>query len=133
MHYHHAWNGFYSGTWDHAKTKYSKIMSDQENVNYVTVLRDPVAHYLSYYYYFLNPINKVGVACVGVAWVRVLCGCVGVRVWVCGLVDVMGSFLFEWAVHVHGLVVLDIYLAAILLRFPPLAKELGLAVCAYEQ
>lgn len=59
MHYHHAWNGFYSGTWDEAKVKYSKIMSDQEDVNYVTVLREPVAHYLSYYYYFLNPINKV--------------------------------------------------------------------------
>ena len=66
MHYHHAWNGFYSGTWDQAKAKYSKIMSDQEDVNYVTVLREPIAHYLSYYYYFLNPINKVnkkGVHC----------------------------------------------------------------------
>lgn len=58
MHYHHAWNGFYSGTWDQAKDKYSKIMSDKADVNYVTVLREPVAHYLSYYYYFLNPINK---------------------------------------------------------------------------
>ena len=63
MHYHHAWNGFYSGTWDQAKAQYSKIMSDKEEVNYVTVLREPVAHYLSYYYYFLNPINKVK-ACV---------------------------------------------------------------------
>lgn len=60
MHYHHAWNGFYSGTWAQAKAKYSKIMSDHDDVNYVTVLREPVAHYLSYYYYFLNPINKVG-------------------------------------------------------------------------
>ncbi|CAN0161576.1 unnamed protein product [Ectocarpus fasciculatus] len=59
MHYHHAWNGFYSGTWDQARSKYSKIMSDQADVNYVTVLREPVAHYLSYYYYFLNPINKM--------------------------------------------------------------------------
>eukprot|EP00903_Cladosiphon_okamuranus_P020271 g18603.t1 len=59
MHYHHAWNGFYSGTWDQAKVKYSKIMSEEDDVNYVTVLREPVAHYLSYYYYFLNPINKV--------------------------------------------------------------------------
>ena len=54
MHYHHAWNGFYSGTWDEARSKYTKIMSDQEAVNFVTVLREPIAHYLSYYYYFLN-------------------------------------------------------------------------------
>lgn len=69
MHYHHAWNGFYSGTWDQAKRKYSNIMSDQEAVNFVTVLREPVAHYLSYYYYFLNPVNGVR-SCV--------CVCVGV-------------------------------------------------------
>ncbi|CAN0564455.1 unnamed protein product, partial [Ectocarpus sp. 12 AP-2014] len=59
MHYHHAWNGYYSGTWDQATAKYANIMSDQADVNYVTVLREPVAHYLSYYYYFLNPINKM--------------------------------------------------------------------------
>ena len=59
MHYHHAWNGFYSGTWEEARSKYTTIMSDEEAVNFVTVLREPIAHYLSYYYYFLNPINKV--------------------------------------------------------------------------
>lgn len=63
MHYHHAWNGFYAGTWETARTMYSGIMSDKAEVNYVTVLREPVAHYLSYYYYFLNPINKVHVEC----------------------------------------------------------------------
>ncbi|CAM9555852.1 unnamed protein product, partial [Laminaria digitata] len=61
MHYHHAWNGFYSGTWDEASSKYTKIMSDQEAVNFVTVLREPIAHYLSYYYYFLNPNNKMSI------------------------------------------------------------------------
>lgn len=61
MHYHHAWNGFYGGTWAEARSKYSEIMSDKSVVNYVTVLREPIAHYLSYYYYFINPINKVRV------------------------------------------------------------------------
>ncbi|CAM9665132.1 unnamed protein product [Ascophyllum nodosum] len=61
MHYHHAWNGFYSGTWEDARSKYARIMSDQNEVNYVTVLREPIGHYLSYYYYFLNPINQMSI------------------------------------------------------------------------
>lgn len=63
MHYHHAWNGFYKGSWADARQKYSRIMSSEAEVNFVTVLREPVSHYLSYYYYFIEPLNQVGTAC----------------------------------------------------------------------
>lgn len=55
MHYHHAWDGFYEGRWDEAKAAYRKIMRDPSNMKLVTVMREPVSHYLSYYYYFLQP------------------------------------------------------------------------------
>eukprot|EP00752_Nemacystus_decipiens_P002360 g2229.t2 len=55
MHYHHAWDGFYEGRWDKAKAAYRKIMRDPSNMKLVTVMREPVSHYLSYYYYFLQP------------------------------------------------------------------------------
>lgn len=59
MHYHHAWDGFYEGRWDEAKTAYRKIMRDPSNIKLVTVMREPVSHYLSYYYYFLQPETGV--------------------------------------------------------------------------
>lgn len=59
MHYHHAWDGFYGGEWNQARSAYQKIMRDPTAVNLVTVMREPVAHYLSYYYYFLQP--QIGV------------------------------------------------------------------------
>lgn len=55
MHYHHAWDGFYEGRWGDAKAAYKKIMRDPSVVNLVTVMREPVSHYMSYYYYFLQP------------------------------------------------------------------------------
>eukprot|EP00903_Cladosiphon_okamuranus_P016984 g15656.t1 len=55
MHYHHAWDGFYEGRWDEAKDAYRKIMRDPSNIRLVTVMREPVSHYMSYYYYFLQP------------------------------------------------------------------------------
>lgn len=60
MHYHHAWDGFYEGGWAEAKAAYKKIMRDPMKVNFVTVMREPVAHYMSYYYYFLQPETGVG-------------------------------------------------------------------------
>lgn len=74
MHYHIAWDGFYKGSWTEARTKYGRIMQDNADVNFVTVLREPVSHYLSYYYYFINPLNKVNisVAIIGcVVWVAI--------------------------------------------------------------
>ena len=55
MHYHHAWDGFYEGRWDEAKAAYRKLMRDPSNMKLVTVMREPVSHYLSYFYYFLQP------------------------------------------------------------------------------
>ncbi|CAN0110303.1 unnamed protein product [Discosporangium mesarthrocarpum] len=61
MHYHHAWNGFYTGTWMNARLRYERIMRSSAAVNYVTVLREPIAHYLSYYYYFMQPLNGMSI------------------------------------------------------------------------
>ncbi|CAN0014418.1 unnamed protein product [Ascophyllum nodosum] len=55
MHYHHSVFGQYDGTWKHADEAYRKIMRDPDNVKFVTVLREPRSHLLSYYYYFLQP------------------------------------------------------------------------------
>ncbi|CAN0338893.1 unnamed protein product [Pylaiella littoralis] len=55
MHYHHAWDGFYEGRWEEANAAYRKIMRNPSDVKFVTVVREPVSHYLSYYYYFLQP------------------------------------------------------------------------------
>ncbi|CAM9178607.1 unnamed protein product [Ectocarpus sp. 12 AP-2014] len=62
MHYHHAWDGFYEGSWAEAKAAYKKIMRDPTKVNLVTVMREPVAHYMSYYYYFLQPETGLSIA-----------------------------------------------------------------------
>ena len=59
MHYHHAWDGFYDGGWGEAKAAYRKIMREPSDVRLVTVMREPVGHYLSYYYYFLQPETGV--------------------------------------------------------------------------
>lgn len=73
MHYHHAWDGFYEGRWADAKAAYKKIMRDPSVMKLVTVMREPVSHYMSYYYYFLQPetgvrrnvgIPSAAVACV---------------------------------------------------------------------
>lgn len=60
MHYHYAWDGYYTGTWGYAKEMYRAIMRDPTDVKLVTVVREPVAHFLSYYYYFLQPQIGVG-------------------------------------------------------------------------
>lgn len=59
MHYHFSWDGFFEGSWRQAKNAYLKIMRDPSNMKLVTVLREPVSHYLSYYYYFLQPETRV--------------------------------------------------------------------------
>lgn len=33
---------------------------ETEPVNYITVVRSPREHFLSHYYYYLQPTNKVG-------------------------------------------------------------------------
>ncbi|CAM9393223.1 unnamed protein product, partial [Choristocarpus tenellus] len=62
MHYHYAWNGYYKGTWAEAEESYAQIMTDPSRINFVTVLREPVSHFLSYYYYFIQPSNGLSIA-----------------------------------------------------------------------
>lgn len=55
MHYHFTSSGDFRGHWEKAKVLYEQIMRDDERVNYLTVLRSPREHFLSYYYYFIQP------------------------------------------------------------------------------
>lgn len=59
MHYHISGRGQYSGSWPDALNQYRQIMRDPDNINFVTVLREPRSHLLSYYYYYLEPDTKV--------------------------------------------------------------------------
>ncbi len=59
MHYHLSAFGQYTGTWKNAEVAYRKILRDPEKVNFITVMREPRSHLLSYYYYFIQPSTKV--------------------------------------------------------------------------
>ncbi|CAM9987608.1 unnamed protein product, partial [Choristocarpus tenellus] len=50
MHYHSSWDGFYNGKWVQDKRYYGVIMKHPDAINYITVLREPKSHLLSYYY-----------------------------------------------------------------------------------
>ncbi|CAM9325575.1 unnamed protein product [Ectocarpus sp. 12 AP-2014] len=58
MHYHISARGQYKGTWNKAVTYYRKIMRNPDDINFVTVLREPRSHLLSYYYYYIQPQNE---------------------------------------------------------------------------
>lgn len=59
MHYHMSVFGQYKGTWHDVEQAYRKILRDPEEVNFITVMREPRTHLLSYYYYFLQPDTQV--------------------------------------------------------------------------
>lgn len=44
MHYHITAFGNYRGTWSEAERAYRAIMRDPDDVNFMTVLRDPRSH-----------------------------------------------------------------------------------------
>ncbi|CAB1115715.1 unnamed protein product [Ectocarpus sp. CCAP 1310/34] len=58
MHYHISPRGQYMGTWNEAVTHYRVIMRNPDDINFITVLREPRSHLLSYYYYFLQPLHQ---------------------------------------------------------------------------
>ncbi|CAN0088221.1 unnamed protein product, partial [Ectocarpus sp. 6 AP-2014] len=61
MHYHITTQGQYTGTWDEAVKYYRRIMRDPDDINFVTVLREPRSHLLSYYYYYIQPRNQISI------------------------------------------------------------------------
>lgn len=59
MHYHMSVFGQLDGTWPQAEKHYRNIMKADAAVNFVTVVREPRQHLLSYYYYFMQPNTQV--------------------------------------------------------------------------
>ncbi|CAM9659073.1 unnamed protein product, partial [Ectocarpus sp. 8 AP-2014] len=85
FHYHYVWNGYFESTWEKARGLFKDIMaepvapavaaaaaavepgesssssSSSSGTKFVTVLRDPVDHWLSYFYFYYEPEMKIGV------------------------------------------------------------------------
>ena len=59
MHYHLDAKGKLRGTWKEAVTGYRKIMQDSNHIYWLTILREPREHLLSYYSYYFEPVLKV--------------------------------------------------------------------------
>ncbi len=59
MHYHYTVSGNFQGRWAQATSMYKQIMQEEERISYVTVLRSPRSHFLSYYYYYVQPEVQV--------------------------------------------------------------------------
>lgn len=72
MHYHYTTAGSFKGPWSRATGMYEKIMQEGERISYITVVRQPRTHFLSYYYFFVQPVVKVCLGLCGVSgtWKR---------------------------------------------------------------
>ena len=51
--------GLHNRDWEDIESGYKAIMRDPENINYMTIIREPREHLLSFYYYFIEPFSKV--------------------------------------------------------------------------
>jgi len=54
MHYHIGTRNDLTCTWEVAEEYYRQIMRNSRTINFVTILREPREHLLSYYYYFIS-------------------------------------------------------------------------------
>eukprot|EP00904_Undaria_pinnatifida_P006312 jgi/Undpi1/2810/HiC_scaffold_14.g06187.m1 len=61
MHYHYTESGMFTGRWKEATAMYKEIMQEGERISYVTVVRNHREHFLSYYYYFVQPEVQLSV------------------------------------------------------------------------
>lgn len=59
FHYHYVWDGYFRSKWEEAKAYFKDIMveprADSGGTKFVTVLRDPIDHWLSYFYFYREP------------------------------------------------------------------------------
>eukprot|EP00904_Undaria_pinnatifida_P003356 jgi/Undpi1/13020/HiC_scaffold_8.g02683.m1 len=62
MHYHIGEDGPLVGTWDEAKDLYKQILRDPDNINFITIFREPREHLLSYYTFFIEPITRLPIS-----------------------------------------------------------------------
>ncbi|CAM9764758.1 unnamed protein product, partial [Hapterophycus canaliculatus] len=60
-HYHYSTFGIFEGRCKQATQMYEQIMQEGERISYVTVLRNQRSHFLSYYYYFVQPELQLSV------------------------------------------------------------------------
>ncbi|CAN0425901.1 unnamed protein product [Pylaiella littoralis] len=60
MHY-HVNNGAWVGDWEDGLKMYRQIMQVAEPINFITVVRSPREHFLSYYYYYMQPTHKLSI------------------------------------------------------------------------
>ncbi|CAM9861374.1 unnamed protein product [Pylaiella littoralis] len=61
MHYHYTISGSFQRHWAEAASMYEKIMQENERINFITIVRNPRMHYLSYYYYYVQPEVQLSV------------------------------------------------------------------------
>lgn len=59
MHYHITVFGQYSGVWQDAEQQYRQLMRDPENVNFITIVREPRSHLLRYLVYLVYAVGLV--------------------------------------------------------------------------
>lgn len=62
MHYHYTASGDFKGRWQQATGFYEDIMQEDERISYISVVRDHRSHFLSFYYYFVQPEVEVRVS-----------------------------------------------------------------------
>ena len=63
--------GLHNRDWEDIESGYKAIMRDPENIIYVTIIREPREHLLSFYYFFIEPFSKVG-SHIDACWARYL-------------------------------------------------------------